>query len=116
MRSTAHKLYRRWAGLDVGRRAAASYSPPRRAIRQAATSSFTCAVDASAHAQTQQIFCAHSRGCQPELGRAHTVASLKTGASEFRQQHEQQAALRQRAIDTGADASGAPSQRRIMRR
>jgi hypothetical protein len=36
---------------------------------------------------------------------AHTRAILKTGAIEFRQVHEQLAALLQRSIETGADVS-----------
>jgi hypothetical protein len=36
---------------------------------------------------------------------AQTRAGLKTGASEFRQWHEQSAALRQRSIEKGAYVS-----------
>jgi hypothetical protein len=53
----------------------------------------------------QSVSRAHARDFQPEHGLAGSRASLETGASEFRQQHEQLAALLQRSIETGADAS-----------
>jgi hypothetical protein len=53
----------------------------------------------------QSISREHSRDCKPEHAKAHTRASLNTGATEFRQWHEQLAALRQLPIETGADVS-----------
>jgi hypothetical protein len=64
----------------------------------------------------QSVSRAHARDFQPEHGLAGSRASLKTGASEFRQQHEQLAALLQRSIETGADVSLALSPRLIQRR
>jgi hypothetical protein len=66
-----------------------------------------------------------SRDCCPvrtqaaaslNVGSLIPLASLKTDASEFRQQHDELAVLPQRAIEVGAGASKMRLQRRIKRR